>query len=57
MPNEPLYQFYETVPDIGCEERSEREVEGSWSEMENDEESMKRRRKRGRIVPLPEVGI
>ena len=28
MPNEPLYQFYETVPDIGGEERIVRE-EGS----------------------------
>ena len=28
MPNEPLYQFYETVPDIGGEERTVRE-EGS----------------------------
>ena len=25
MPNEPLYQFYETVPDIGGEERIVRE--------------------------------
>ena len=25
MPNEPLYQFYETVPDIGGEERTVRE--------------------------------